>query len=552
MENKSQMLIRYNYKRKEYYIILRNNKIFFVQYDNGTIQFDLNKEEALLASKVYSAFLVNENKSIKVDQIKINSNAYHIFYDLQSGNYFWNNTYNNYEDNIILNMKYNHQSEIMYFMKKNTNSKLKEKLYTKLILFGATVVVATALAFINPLTLSNSYKMSTISNTEVASKIQETTQDMPSENESTIQYDWNKIKVAVEQNSNLSTEEKELLYNLKFLFDAHHTHMDLNLIESRLSTLNIEYSNEGIRNSEGGTYNPSTNVIKLYIYPKEDDEHTFKNTNKEIFLHELLHVFQKPDKTCLRLSEASNELEARNLVEVLENKNILKKDSHVDGENEDIRVFGKGYNDIIPVYYILAQFMIEDEILDFQYSGNIDIIANALSKFGSKEEVYELLTKIKTNKFEVGEGEEDRKIIYKQLNNYYKKLTGKNLYDDLEFAMIIFYQNLDFHYNDSVISDLSKREEAFTDLVRDILLEQHNINSEDEIDIYFNGNYFAYKNLFFKNNRENTLFYPRIVTNNSDNLSPKYVSIEISDKMQQEFDKKNKVVMNYESELDRE
>lgn len=547
MENKFQILIRYNYRKKEYFIILRDNEIFFVCYDNKEIKFELDKEEAILASKVYSAFLVNEDKSIKVDQIKINNNEYYIFYDMQSGNYFWNNTNNNFEDNIILNMKYNHQSEIMYVIKHDKNSKLKEKVYTKLILFGTTVVVATALASINPLTLSNA----TIVNKEVSSEVQEPTQDTSSENITPI-YDWNKIEIAIEQNSNLSNEEKELLYNLKFLFDAHHDHMDLNLIESRLSTLSIEYSTDGMKGSIAGTYDSNNNVIELYHYPKEDDEHTFKNTDKSNFIHELLHVFQRPDKECGVLSEASNELEARNLVEILEDKNIIEKDSHVKGENEDIRIFGKGYSDVIPVYYILTQFMTDDEILDFQYNGDIDVIANALSRLGSKEETYELLTKIKNNKFEIGEGEDERRTIYKELNNYYKKLKGKNLYDDLEFAMIIIYTNPDFNYDDAVISDLSKSEIAFTELVKNVLMKEGEINSGDKADIYFNGDYFAYRNLFFENGRENTLFYPCVATNNADNLTQRYVSIKVSDELQGEFDRINQVEKKHELEFDRE
>lgn len=546
MENKFLILIKYNYRKKEYYIILRDKKILFACYDNKQIRLDLNKEESNLSSKVYSAFLVNEDKSIKVDQIKINDNYYNIFYDVKSGNYFWNNTNNNYEDNITLNIKYNHQSNIIYALKDNKNNpKSKPKVYNKLIMYGTTVIIATALAFINPLTLSRSDEISTLNNQEIASQIQEFTQDTPSENKSP-KYDWNKIEIAIERNDNLSNEEKKLLYNLKFLFDVHYAHMDLSLIESRLSTLSIKYNKDGMKNSIAGTYNPTDNVIELYCYPQEDDEHTFKNTDKITFIHELLHVFQRSDKNCAILSEASNELEARNLVEILEDKNIIEKDSHVKGENEDIRIFGNGYSNVIPVYYILTQFMTYDEILDFQYNGDMKVIANALSRWSSKEEAYELLTKIKTNSFDSFEDENERRKIYKELNNYYKKLTGKNLYDDLEFAMIIDYLNLDFDYDDLV---LSEREKAFTEIIRKTLIEKGEIHSEDKIDIYYNGDYFAYKNIFFKNGREDMLFYPRIVTNKSNNLLQRCVSIIVSDEMQEEFDRINQAEEKHKTEL---
>lgn len=100
MENKFQILIKYNYRKKEYFIILRDNEIFFVCYDNKELKFELDKEESILASKVYSAFLVHEDKSIKVDQIKINNSEYCIFYDMQSGNYFWNNSSSYYSISI--------------------------------------------------------------------------------------------------------------------------------------------------------------------------------------------------------------------------------------------------------------------------------------------------------------------------------------------------------------------------------------------------------------------------------------------------------------------
>ena len=213
MENKFEILIRFSYLEKEYYIVSKENKIYFVCNDNNEIKFKLSNEEKRVSLTVYSAFLVSKENAIQVDRIDINNRDYNIFYDKESGNYFWKRVNNvdddNAEDNVYLNIMYNHQNPIMYMSDKHKIN-FKNKIFTKLVIFGTAILVAVGAATINLETLSSNYEIADLYN-----DVESTTQDLDDINE----YDWNRIKKIIDQNSNLQDDEKEFLYNLKIVFD---------------------------------------------------------------------------------------------------------------------------------------------------------------------------------------------------------------------------------------------------------------------------------------------------------------------------------------------
>ena len=556
MENKLEILIRYIYKEKEYYIVLKDNKIYFACNDNSKIKFELDDEEKYLTHKVYSAFLAKRESAIKVDKIGINDREYNIFYDKESRNYFWNNLNDNSdeneEDNIYLNIIFNHQDPITYFAQ-NKKTIFKQRVFSKLILLGTTTIVAFCSAIINPITLESDYEVATEYRNETTNGMQSSAQEVIGDTQKNAQnisdeveknvYNWNKLKQAINQNNNLSDEEKEFLYNLKFVFDAHHDYMDLKLIEQRLKIFYIEYEDEiYITKSEnfiGGGWSSVDNSITLWptveLY-NSGEKHTFKTTDKESLIHEILHMFQGEEKNCSKLYEPSTEYEARNIFEILIDKKIIDNNKN-DVDDERIR-YGNGYDSVLPVYYILTKFMTNEEIFKFQYTGNMEYIAKALTRYGTEEEAYELLTKIKATDFDdFGDEEngENKRAIYKKLNDYYIKVNGKNIYDDLEMVAIINSAGLEWIFYDEEI--MFKSIDSFKEIIKNEFIKNGIINSKDNVSIGINLFDFNYNNnLFFGNYRENITIYPELIIKNGENREYKFLAIQLTEEMKQEFD----------------
>ena len=558
MDNKLNIIIEFNYKNKNYYIVSKANKIYFAHKDNDEIKFDIDGEERKVFIKIFLAFLINIDKSIKVDKVKIQDREYIIYYDLESGNYFWKdlNNYlgNNEEDNIFLNRTYNHQEKIMY-SGQTTKRDMRKRVYTKLITIGTTVVVAIASAIINPVVLATQYEIPIecsketlygINNDgqEAFSEIPKIEQNEFEEIDSQI-YDWNKMKNAIDQNNNLSDEEKEFFYNLKFVFDQHHDYMDLKLIEQRLRTFYIDYRDELGRAIDGdlmaGGWSSVDNSITLWAIPElyySGEKHNFQNTDKLVLIHEIAHMLQGIEKNCSRLYEPSAEYLARDILEILSHENIIVLEKlNKDELNDDRIKLTKGYEEVLPVYYILTQFMTYEEILSFQYSGDMKYIAQALSRYGTEEEAYELLTKIKkTNFSEVWDEEnfESIKTIYSKLNNYYIKLTGKNIYDDLEMIAIIIGNSLAGEFNDD--EKLIKREKGFKELIKKELIESGKIDSDKNITICLNLGDFSYSNKFFKDYKRGLVIYPEIIIKDGEDREYMFIRMELTPEMQAEFD----------------
>lgn len=536
MDNKLKILIEYNYRKKQYYIFSNNNKIYFANSDNNKIKFEMSEEEKRVAIKVYSAFLVNVDKSIKVDRVKIEDREYDIFYDKDSGNYFWknikNDTDDNEEDNIILNIRYNHQDPIIYSGNDKMSS-IKEKIYTKILNIGTIILVVIASASINPVTIARDFEMPTVYSEVTSNEIQDES-ERPT-------CDLERLENAIKHNSNLQDEEKEFTLNVvNLLFEFHHEkYIDGNLVAKRLRDFVIEYKDNIFYKLEGGTINGRWNLvdkkIQLFVdeYWKEmhqGDEHNFENTDKSVLTHEESHMFQA-DNTSI-LHEQSNEYLTRSIVEILSDRGLINLNNSASSHDER-RSFGKGYNNTISIYYIITKFMTKEQIIEFQYTGNENIIVQALSKYATEEEVYSLLTKIKTTNFNHDNYEKGQ--VYRDLNNLYKRMTGKNIYEDLNIQAIMSFKDIHTAF---ISIEYYRRQKAFIRLLREELIKQGKINRTDIVYISCERNDFYYPNdLFFGDYRKNMIIYPIVEIKESDRYSIRNCAIELTDEMQQEFDK---------------
>ena len=247
-------------------------------------------------------------------------------------------------------------------------------------------------------------------------------------------------------------------------------------------------------------------------------------------------MFQGEEKNCSKLYEPSTEYEARNIFEILIDKKII--DTNKNDVNDERFRYGNGYDRVLPVYYILTKFMTNEEILKFQYTGNMEYIAQALTRYGTEEEAYELLTKIKATDFDdLGDEEngENKREVYKKLNDYYIKANGKNIYDDLEMAAIIDSASLEWNFYDDEI--MLKSIDSFKETIKNEFIKNGIITSEDNVGIVINLFDFNYNNdLFFGNYREGITIYPELIIRNGENKEYKFLAVQLTEEMQQEFE----------------
>ena len=99
-------------------------------------------------------------------------------------------------------------------------------------------------------------------------------------NETTIED----IYISVNENSNLTEEEKEVIFSLNNLLEEN-PYLDIKTAKENLSTLKIVYKPELKKNNVLGIYDPETNTIEIY-----------EDINNETLIHELLHcIFYHSD-----------------------------------------------------------------------------------------------------------------------------------------------------------------------------------------------------------------------------------------------------------------
>ena len=177
--------------------------------------------------------------------------------------------------------------------------------------------------------------------------------------------------------------------------------------------------------------------------------------------------------------------------------------------------------------------MTKEQIIEFQYTGDETIIVEALSKYATEEEVYYLLTKIKTTNF--NHDNYEKRQVYSDLNDLYKKMTGKNIYEDLNIQAIMSFKDIHTAF---ISIESYRRQQAFIRLLREELIKQGKINRTDIVYISCDGNNFSYpNNSFFGDYRKNMIIYPTVEFKESDRYSIRNCAIELTDEMQQEFDK---------------
>ena len=267
-------------------------------------------------------------------------------------------------------------------------------------------------------------------------------------------YDFKEISNIIDNNNNLTDEEKTFIKQLQFVFDENHEYMDLDMIKERLSTLEINYSNnESLEGSSDtrGYYSPSKN--KIMIYGCND----MKDADIDKFVHEFLHVLQKQSNDFTM--ELSNEFFSREVVRRLYDEKIvtdeqINKISEIVVEDfNEAKIYGRGYNDYMPLYYTIAELSSEKYLREYQFGCDTKSLimgiaykegvilssteAESFIKCLNDSRIYnkETHTYDLISKFDQGDVIEE---CYNYLDFYFLEKYGHNIKDDLKVAILYY------------------------------------------------------------------------------------------------------------------
>ena len=350
-------------------------------------------------------------------------------------------------------------------------------------------------------------------------------QSMTEDSKKINNYDYEKIKSAIQDNPYLGSEEKEFLYKLKLVFDEDYKYMDLDLIEERLNSLKVSYNDDYVASKTdnfsfvGGTYNEFENRISI------NGASDFETSNIVDFVHETFHVFQQSSQRYVM--ELFNEGYKREKLRELKDKGILDEKSFMDSTNTYSN-FGTGYSDDLYVYYTLASLMDEKSIKEYQYTCDDKIIVNELMKIdkkSSKDEAtknaYQLLDSI--DELRIWDEEtrcyrtnsEAKDDVFEKLNYYYVQKNGINLDEDLKF----------------VIHNMYASDKTYGALEKTLL---------DEIDIQENGTnkiFGPWRTIVPRTYLTNNYEYSSITFN-----SPEMITIEIDDELCEKYQKNYEII----------
>lgn len=462
----NKIIARFAYQKTEYVIkFLKDKTIGFYKVTKNGLDEHLSIKEFQIVSKVFSTLQVHKEASF-YEHKKLGSRNYNVFYDKVSQNFFWISLNGDYsiEDNIKLNFKYNHDVGMLFNGSKRQIPSQDNSMYKKLVKIGNTLVsvfVSTALV----LNLLSGCTVSTpeqLSEPEIA--VVETI-DIEEEKETTIQiYNFDNLKANIDNNPNLSDEAKDLIKATQFVFDEYHEHMDIDLISSRLKTLEMKFQKNHKNKDVSSYYSQSENKI-TFGFDNLDE------TPLEEFYHEFFHVLQ--DGRVPFTGELSNSFFTKNVILRLYLEGKLPKErfllhSWAKDVEEKILVlnteqdwlymilagnsFDTGYESYIGIFYILAEIMPKETLSKYQFNpSSTETLKSALIAIDpdhttALDRANTLINSINdlreydpsTNQYTYYT---DGVEIFATLDYYYELKTGRTISEDVEMMAILSAQS---------------------------------------------------------------------------------------------------------------
>lgn len=482
------------YDNKKFIIAKREDKLLYCISENNINRFKLSTDERNILSHVLKSITANPKESFFVRLMSYKDNFYKLFFNPEKNLYYTDSS----DSKIIsyINFNFNYVSEYCYIKdtKNNAqdNGEKKDNLYFKrAVKIGKDIVFICVLAALslNVLTgCSVSTKESNLgatSQTVITSEVNNSDYNgglIIDRTQEKQDYDFSMIEEALEKNASMTDKEKDFIAQMRFVFDENNEYMDVEMVKERLSNLKLKYDSN-TREDIGGIYNSRDNEITLY------DCTNFGDCQISSFIHEFLHVLQQPSNDFLK--ELSNEFFARETVRKLYDDGIISEDDLKTKDYTIATLFGNGYNDYMPTYYVLAELLDEDTLRKYQFGGDTNTIIKGLSydndKIINQQNAYAFIADInsarvynkETQMFDLVDDFETETILSKchnDLNYYYKIKKGHEIKDNLQVTINYYNQpTLSIMFTDKFKPYTIEENEILESLLVETANEQENI-----------------------------------------------------------------------------
>lgn len=550
---------RFEKNGKWYFIGFGKNKEFrcYVKKD-GKAQESLSGEDKQVFVKVLDGLIVNIEKSIDLGIKKIDGKLFNIFFDERTGFYYWYKVINGIktesteEENCKLNFIYNHIPSVVYAQKfededdgeignpfaefnEIINAQSKEESGGKseeesggeseeesggeseeefewnfegksssggsfsTIIKGVTVFIACW------------FTVTACSYRGEVNRLMSESRDKSREQRHIVaeDYDWSKIATFIDSNANLNDSEKNLLKNLRFVFDENHQYMNLSTIINRLNSLQINYSPAGKTNkgkSITGEYNKNENIITIYNCSGFDD------ASKISLIHEILHVLQTYNYKTSFMMELSNENATREVVRRLVENGIIYLDSSMQDAYGRYTSYGNNYDEFMPVYYWLGECLTQEQCQDYQFYPDDEILVEALVNLdkasGSTDEEYTQKSRARklihnidclerydraTSAEKYALPVEDVREIFEETNYYFTKAKNGKKMDECLATQILNYDVK--IYIDETIEALNSSGQSNPNAIVEAIYQLSNPNPSTT-SVTYTGPYLIYKSSY--------------------------------------------------------
>ena len=565
MENIIKLFAKLQLDGKEYKILkLNDDKIVFAVSESNRNRLDLTDEEKILFSQFYNSLRVSKKTSLKLENKKLNNRNIEIFFDYRTHLHYWYEIIdgNRYEidekTNKILNFRYNHINDYVadeIFNESSKSDYSDNNFFKRYIRIGKekiAVLIAAGLSMSTLMgcTLSQgveiNYNQSELSESVISTETTQTSEatyettteaysfiqlvplklkndslDAEINRRSKQQYDWEKIKSAVESNQNLQANDKKLILSLKFLFDI----KDIEYVDDVAEVTNISGAT--------GAYNYTENRI---VYQNGEE----KNPGTKV--HELMHVLQvdslnsSPNGRLIK--ELSNERLSRETNIRLKDEGAFEYlgliDTGITGKyfytDCSVGYGGSGYEEFMPLGLILAECLNQEQLKLYQF-------------FSSDEVLVESLIQLEEPTCKKEEFDEQLKRAYKLLDDYDElqyiySISSKSNPEYIEKEKEI-ENTLSYYYEkknnklvtDTIVPGAVFESPAKSNAYFELMVEQaYNWNEK-----WCYGSYFGIRNKTYFSN-----YYPYPVIYYSDGSGVQTGILQIDEKIEKIYEQKCK------------
>lgn len=421
-------LLRFKDKTTEYYVYLKKSSIVMAKQEDGKETYDLTKEEKELVSFVLGKLFLGYN-SRYLGLINYQKNEYHHFYDLNNDwHYFYTleGDIPEVKTFIDLNYRYNNMEEYVAIEEKS--NKKDKRFLKRLLTFGEkTLIVIISLEVLFIAThfkdFINNVKFYYIE--PAKAKIVE----VEKKNDLTV----NEVLEIIENNDNLTLEEKKNLMQYTDFFTDKLPYVDQDDLVDSLTNMKINYyeDQEGIIR---GSWHPAGfDMYNIKIFDSVSTKEHLDESDYSVLRHEFFHTFtKKSNRNCLGngFYEFTNRVFA----------NEYNYDEYYDGSYHFLESCG----------YLFLELFDSEAVKEFHAQGDYKVLAeqlykiipdsskaiNALSKMDTLNTLYfDLNTEENEEKKEemVNEFNEIKLSLKNDLRVYYEAKYQKditsNLYD---------------------------------------------------------------------------------------------------------------------------